>query len=476
MLSLPLNRPAIRIVGNAVSLLTSDVLSRAATLVLYVLVARYLDVRAFGQLSLALTLFYCFQIFAVLGLPTLLTREIARRPTLTGAYVLAGGVVALIGALLAIAVLTGFVWLMGYPADTSRIILLLALGLVPYALSSICEAAFRGRERMHLIAVANLPMNVANIVVAFLLLQRGYGLFETGLLLVASRIVILVVEVALIWRYIPDARPCWDQRIMWTTVPSTLPFLGIDGLIALWSSLNVILLSKLSGEAEVALFTAASQLLVPVMLLNDSITVSAFPVLCRKFGAADQADGKRAADHLTRLLMAVAVPGAVGLYCLADSLLLAVYGSRDFAAAALALRVMTPVIILRAVTGSLGQTLLAGKKEKTTLRIVAVDTAVAFTVGLVCIYEYGVVGAAIATLLTKLVDGIQHMLAIKDLMPKVRWARLAWRPLVASAAMVAVLFASAMYGLIVQTLAGAASYVALIALLTVYGGPVAARA
>src|SRR3954463_4653308 len=75
-----------RVVINAMSLLTSDVLNKAATFMVYALVGRYCGARAFGQLSLGLMLLYTFQVFASAGLPTLITRDVAKMPRSAGRY------------------------------------------------------------------------------------------------------------------------------------------------------------------------------------------------------------------------------------------------------------------------------------------------------------------------------------------------------------------------------------------------------
>ena len=63
-----------KLVRNAVSILASDVANRAATFFIYVLVGRFLGAHEFGRLSLALTLFYVFQVVAGAGLKTYVTR------------------------------------------------------------------------------------------------------------------------------------------------------------------------------------------------------------------------------------------------------------------------------------------------------------------------------------------------------------------------------------------------------------------
>src|SRR2546429_9205226 len=82
---------SLRNIGaNALSILTSDVMNRATSFVVYAMVARKLGAFEFGQMSLALSLFYIFQIFAVSGVKTLLIREVAKDRSQTRKYFVNG--------------------------------------------------------------------------------------------------------------------------------------------------------------------------------------------------------------------------------------------------------------------------------------------------------------------------------------------------------------------------------------------------
>src|SRR5258706_585739 len=141
-------RQLLKTGGNAFSVLTSDVMNRATSFVLYALVARNLGAHEFGQLALALTVFYAFQVFAVAGLKTLIIRQVAKDRSQTWTYLIHGFLAVALSSFSSVAVLFGFVRLMHYPRSTASVILLLSLGLLPYAFSAICEAVFQAWERM----------------------------------------------------------------------------------------------------------------------------------------------------------------------------------------------------------------------------------------------------------------------------------------------------------------------------------------
>src|SRR5438067_9762684 len=139
---------SLRNIGaNALSILTSDVMNRATSFVVYAMVARKLGAFEFGQMSLALSLFYIFQIFAVSGVKTLLIREVAKDRSQTRKYFVNGCLIVGVMSLASLAGLFGFVRAVDYTGGTKLVVLLLSLGLFPYAISAICEGIFQAWER-----------------------------------------------------------------------------------------------------------------------------------------------------------------------------------------------------------------------------------------------------------------------------------------------------------------------------------------
>jgi O-antigen/teichoic acid export membrane protein len=466
-----------RIVGNAIFILMSDVVNRASTFVLYALVARYLGAFEFGQMSLALMLFYTFQVFATAGLKTLVTREVAKDQTETDKYLVNGSVVVVVSSLLSITTLLLFVRLINYSRDTASIILLLSLGLLPYSLSVICEAVFQAWERMHYIAYVNVSVNIAKVSLAFLILSRGYSLYHLIILLLASYVAIGGIEWWLIFRHIIKPRLQIDPNFSLAMIKSASTFLGIDGLIAIRASLDIILLSKLATETEVGLYTAAAQLIVPVMLIYQSVVSSIFPAMCRRFEPGFQSL-KRITEDLIELLLAIALPTVIGLFLLADLMFLLLYGNKDFLLASDPLRIMIWDLIFIALTHGLGQVLLVGLREKVTLRIVAINALVNLVFGLILIGQFSLIGAAIAVLLTGIINFFQHYVPVSKLLSKITLGRLVWKPVVASTCMAIYLVAVQSQGVLLSVIFAAVLYTTVLLALAIWssGGPRQLRA
>ncbi|MGA7669526.1 MAG: flippase [Nitrolancea sp.] len=446
-----------RIAANAASMLASDVINRATTFALYALVARSLGAYEFGQLSLALTLFYTFQILAVAGLKTLITREVAKHRERTDEMLVNGTMVVLATAVASIGAQVFFVWAMRYSMDTARVVLLLSLGLLPYALTAIYEAVFQGWERMRLIAIANIPVNVIKIALAFAVLHFGSSLTTIVLLLVGSYAVIVVIELWLTLRYILVPRLRLSLSVMFWMLRSTITFLGIDGIIAITGSLNVILLSKMRNETEVGLYNAGTQLMVPVALIYTSIVLSVFPVMCRRYEPTLQGI-KRIGERVIELMLGVALPTSVGLFLLSSTAITVLYG-HGLERAAAGMQIMVWGLILSAMTSILGQVLVASLRERVTLRIVVVDLVVSVVAGVVLIRQFGYMGAAATALITRGVDLLLHYRPVANLFPGRQLLFAVWKPAIATVVMVLAFGAFEPHGLVASVTSAAIIYV-----------------
>jgi O-antigen/teichoic acid export membrane protein len=424
--------------GNALSILSSDVLNRATSFVLYAMVARHLGALEFGQLSLALSLFYMFQVSAAAGLKVLIVRQVAKDRSQTRLYFNNGCAVVACSSLVSLAALFLFVRLMHYSPTTNGVVMLLSLGLLPYSVSSVCEGIFQAWEKMRYIAWVNVPANIAKMAAAYLLLVRGRGLYTVILVLLVGFFVVAVAEVWLVLARFPAQQAPVSLRFCWATLRSSFTFLAIDKVLAIEASLNIILLSKLAGETEVGLYSAAAQLMVPLALVYQSIAQSIFPVMCRRAGDGFH-DLKRISEQALEILLALAIPAVAGILFLGPWGLHILYKNPAFLGAVPALRIMAWILIFQVFSHVLGQVLLATHREKVTLRIVIVDVLITLTVGTLLIWRFGLLGAAMSLLLTRAAAAVQHYLPVSRLLSGIPLGKVTWRPIVAAGCMAAYL-------------------------------------
>ncbi len=400
----------LRVAGNAASLLTTDLLNKATTFVIYALTARYLGAQAFGQFSLGLLLVYVFQVFASVGLPNLLTREIAQH-TRRAPRLLSGGLVAAgLTSLLAMLAMCGTSLLMHYDGATTLLICVLSLGLLPYAAAQVFEASFRGTQRMHFIAISNVVANGVKVVGAVWMLQHGYGTLWLAGLLVLVRALILLTDMLLYFVWSRQRLAICNRRFVLALVRRSSTFLGIDAAIAGWSAVDALILSKLMGELEVGLYCAATQLLQPASLVYLSIVGSIFPAMCRR-SRQGQAQLYTLTRWMVAFLLMLGLPAVVLIVAFADVILIAAYDQVEFLRSVPVMCIASFALIAQCFTTILGHALWAADREADTLRIVVTNLIANVIISSITISTWGLVGAAAGTLLVSVLNVLQHYVA-----------------------------------------------------------------
>ena len=472
---------SLRNIGaNALSILTSDVMNRATSFVIYAMVARKFGAFEFGQMSLALSLFYIFLIFAAAGWKTLLIREVAKDRLQTQKYLVNGCLIVGVMSLASLGVVFGFVRAVHYVAGTKLVVLLLSLGLLPSAISAICEGIFQAWERMHYIAYVNVPSNLTKMTGAYLLLFWNRGLYAVILLLLAAFFTVAGVELWLVLtRFQAEPAPGRDRRgagidlrFALSTLRSASTFLGIDSTCAVAGNLNIILLSKLATEKEVGLFSAATQMMVPLLLVYQSIAQSIFPVMCRKIEPGLRTL-RRIAEQAIEVLLALAVPTVAGIFFVGQWALSVLYKNHAFAEAVPALRIISWLLVPQVFSSVLGQVLVATRRERITLKIAMVSGALNLVVGWPLIRWFGLEGAATITVVTALVGSILHCIPVARLLSGISVLRTIWKPVVAAGCMAVYLAVAITRVDIFAGLSATLVYLAVFVLLAVWasGGP-----
>lgn len=444
---------------NMASLLANDLLTRIATFILYALIARYLGAQDFGVVSLALTIIYTFQMLAPAGLRLLITREVTNNKSATDRYLVNGIVIAAVFSLASLVIIFILTTGLQYSTEITSAIFIVALGLIPFAISAIFEAIFQAWERMEFITIANAPRNILVILLAFLFLSQERGLNSLLWLLPITYLLMTVFEGWLILRYITHPWILPDLRFIRKTVNASWTFVGFQSVLAVSNLLIFIYLSKFADELSVGYYNAASQLSSILFLVFQSIVLGAFPVMCQRF--LEGVDGfKELSNQVIEILFTISIPLIIGLFFLAQPLMLLVYGNTEFLPAAAVLQALSLTMILRIFSSVFGRDLLAAGREKKVFNIVFIDSLINAILGFVLIYFYGLMGAVFVAIVTAIIDFLLHHFQITRIYPQaIPWNRV-WRATMAAGAMTVFLIIYDQQSIWLSILASGVIYIA----------------
>jgi O-antigen/teichoic acid export membrane protein len=445
---------------NIFRLLLGDVPAKALNFLTFVYLARVLGVANYGVLEFALSILSYFLLLADGGLELWATREAARGYAVRH---LAARVIPLrfllatfsFGALLLLLPV-----LPDYPALTS---ILLTFGLTLFAQAVSLKWVFLGNETMG---------------------RVGGGLALAQILFAAAVFGLVDGPTDLLWipalRLFADlAMAAYFLRLFVVTYggfpwPVTLrgastigrPALvmgGSQGLGLLSYNFDSMFLGLLLGPTAVGLYNAAYKPVTAALAAPITYYVGLFPALSRTF-ATSKEDFRGAVFSSLQVTTIFALPFGIMTSVFSPQIIHLLFGPA-YAGAAPALQVLSWSAVLVTLRGTFRHGLNAAGKAHLELRCSVAAVILNVTLNLLLIPRYGILGAAVATVVADVLCLITLAWYFNRHVIRVDLHSVLLRPLAASGLMVGcmALLQSSFWGL--RAMIGAVAYVATMLLL-----------
>ena len=283
--------------------------------------ARVLGVSGYGYYGMAVAVITLAGIPGEMGLPRLVTREVAAAkargdmPVLFGVLRWADRTAWRISGLMAVGVLVAGFIISRQNTSVLVVAILCGVPMIPLlALARIRGGALQG---LHYIVLGQIPdtllrpILLSSLILLVTLLRLPFGPAYAMVLNSVTAAVVFGVAYSVLRTRLPKERPAQIAKGGRRWLASSIPMALTDGMRILQSELSVLLLGFLAVPADVGLFRIANitafAAATPVAIIN----FVAFPVIARLFA---EKDFVRLQHALTRL--AQAQFGGVLLLCL----------------------------------------------------------------------------------------------------------------------------------------------------------------
>jgi O-antigen/teichoic acid export membrane protein len=242
--------------------------------------------------------------------------------------------------------------------------------------------------------------SVLRTVACFLVLWTGYGLLELMVVLVVARTIQLAVYLAIVrrslgWRW--EWQAAGFRRFVWRW----RVFAAENWLATVYTNLDVIVLSFVSGEAAVGLYSAARKFVRLGSVIAKSYTTAIYPVMSRMYGESKESFA-RLFRHTIRAQCAIAMPFCIGVVVLAHRLVAVVY-SEQYAAAAPVLQVSVWGLLLEFLNPFLSHVLFAQGRQHRSMFVAAISLGWNLIATYWLVYYFDAVGAALSCLIGGLI-------------------------------------------------------------------------
>jgi len=371
-------------------------LSLACGVATAALLGRALGPAAYGILGFGTACLSFLGIAATVGTDTYGVREVARDPG--RAALIAGRVMGLrlVLAAAAFGLFVAFVLVQGRPAPEIAVLVVQGMGVFIVALA--LDYAFQGVQRMEVNGarqVATAGLTLAGV--ALLVRVPGDVIWAAGVILAAGLLAVAGV-LALARRTLGRISVRIARREWRGILAVSLPMAVSGVTYTLISNTDMVMLGLMRSNPEVGLYAAAFRITAVGLVPGGLILTVFFPILATAFRAGPAVMNERA-SALSRAVMMAGAPVCVGGMVFADLLLRIVYGA-GFAEGAPVLAILLAGIFVWYLRAAFDSALLAWNAERTHMKIMLTGAGINVLLNLVMIPPYGVMGAAVASLIS----------------------------------------------------------------------------
>jgi O-antigen/teichoic acid export membrane protein len=392
---------------NVLHLLSGQIASLTIAFVVTVRIARHLGPDGYGVLFFSTSFVTLAFILVDLGQSYYVVSAIARDRRRTGVLLGTGMALRVASAALVLPAVWGLSHLLRYSEHTRAAIIATFVFLLFTSIGNGFSIAFRGLERMDWDALAQTGTKVLYGAASLAAISLDAGV--VGVILgQAAGTAAGVSSCLLLLRHLRLPRARFERGVAIELLRGGAPFLVWSAIVAIHTTTDSILLSKLATEKVVGWYGASSRLVQMLTLPAGIIATALFPTLSRLFAHSPAAFASLTRSAL-KWVMYVGTLAAAGTVLFAQEAVDLVYGGRAFGPAATVLRASSPFILALFVSFVLGTAVMAANRQSVWIGVKGAAVLVLVTLNLFLIpmtdarFGNGGIGAAAATTVAEVV-------------------------------------------------------------------------
>lgn len=388
-----------RYFANTSWMLAEQILRLVAGLFVGIYVARYLGPEQFGIYSYAAAFVALFGAIARLGLDGIVVRDLVNHPEERDIYLGTAFWLKLTGSLLTLSMLAIAVQLTGNNARTNLYIFIIGSGLI-FQSFDVVDFYFQSKVLSKYVSICRVVQLALSSVLKLYFIFIQADLFWFVLVSLVDQI---SLALSLVFAYQQQKIGRFFGRFNLGAAKAMLrnswPLILSGIAISVYMRIDQIMIKEMLGEREVGLYSVAVRLSEVWYFVPMIIAASLFPAIVSAKKASESLYYTRL-QKLNDLMVLLALSVAIPVTFLSDWVVALLYGSAYAqAGAVLAIHIWTGVLVFLGVVN--GQFLLIEGLMKTSFYFTLFCSALNVMFNLFLIPKYGILGAAIATLLAQ---------------------------------------------------------------------------
>lgn len=418
-----------RVVRNVLFGVFSQVLGGGLFFLAAILIARHLGPESYGPFSFIFAFVAVIHMVADFGITQILVREISRNKQKLDEIL--GAVVPLVTLLAAVGtcIIVVSVEILALSADASKAMYILGASVLVTFHAAVYGSVSRAFEQMGINAAVLVLQRVFLFILVLLALEYDAGLPGVAWCYLGERIIQWILFRILIWRKFSRYKWRMDITYWRYLIREGLPVGAGMVLRRISWYLDIFILTALSTASSVGLFSAAFRVIQLINVIPFTLSIPVFPVFSRL--ALESKDRVFAIYiRVLKIFVLISLPIAVWILILGSQVTVFLFGEA-YQEAGQALLIMGPMVVFLFLNSLYIHIFSALDKQSLYMKTVAMAVAINVVLDIVLIPLWGILGAALATLVSEFVLYITGAVLLSRLGLVMAYLQLFFRPVIA---------------------------------------------
>lgn len=385
---------------NTFWLMFAEIISKAPVFLLTIWIIRYLGAKNYGKFTFAFAFGSLFTIFTDFGLSTLTIRDVAKNKSQAKKYIDNLLVLKLILSFVTLILIFSAIQFLGKSPEVKALVCFVAIFVVITSFITFFQSIFQAFEKMEYLTLSKIAYSVSLVTIILLIIWQSLGVKALTGGYVYSALITLVTVLILTRKKFTHFWLEIDWDFWKKTLSEAWPF-GLIGLLgSIYTQINIVQISLISGDIETGWYSTAYQFIFILTTLVGIFFSALFPTLSKEYGKS-KTNFYNLVDFFGRKIIFCCFVLCLILFLTSRKIILLLYGPGYFNSINM-LRILLISIFILFINTPYSEALRVMNYQKEYLKSFFWGVLLNFLLNFPLIYFWGGLGGAISTIFSSL--------------------------------------------------------------------------
>jgi len=390
-----------RYAANTSWMFAEQLMRMIAGVLVGVWVARYLGPTQFGQFNYVVAFAALFSSISKLGLDSVIVRDLVREPGRRDVYMGTAFWLKLIAAIITLIIVAIATQFTSSDITTKIYIFIISSGAI-FQSFEVVDFYFQSKVLSKFVSICRLIQLASSSLLKLYLIYLDASLFSFVVVSLLDQVTLAAsLYVAYLFQKVDRFWSCFNWGVARGLMKDGWPMILSGVAITIYMRIDQIMIQELLGSEQVGIYSAAVRLCEVWYVIPTILTTSLFPAIVAAKKSNESVYNQRI-KNLYKLMIWVSIVFAIVVTCLADWGVVFLYGAK-YQLASQILKVSIWNCVIVSVGSVWSKWILAENMQKLFTYQVLLSSILNIALNIYLIKDFGVMGAAYATLVTNII-------------------------------------------------------------------------